>query len=224
MHKNWIFTIILFLSSSLFAAPAFNQPLAKESYRDTVASFYGIANPQNLIILPVVGYQQTEDCTCGPAAVMSLLHYYHRLSDKEMTKRTELKIAHEMGTKRLNGTSPEQIVIWLRAHGFKAASGTRGSIKMLKENLERGQPTLVKWADWGGHWSVVAGYDTKAKSYLDDKDTMFFADPAAQYDNVKTMNGLIRFNPDRFASMWVDYQYSHPRHLVRGIYIIAVPK
>ena len=43
-------------------------------------------------------------------------------------------------------------------------------------------------------------------------------DPAAHFNNVKSVYGLSAINPDRFQYMWQDSKG------VKGIYIIAYPK
>ena len=49
----------------------------------------------------------------------------------------------------------------LNQHNFKVTWGENGSLDMLRGNLARGVPTLVEWIDWGGHWVIVVGYDTR---------------------------------------------------------------
>ena len=222
MRKSLLIGFLFFWSSLSLAVPTWSWA-DHAKFREEVASFYDIPNAKDFIILPIAAYQQTEDFTCGAATVMSLLRYYNRLTDQEMNRQTEIRIAAEMKTNKIKGASPDQITRWLKAHGFKVISGEHGSIKMLKNNLKRGIPTIVCWSDWGGHWVLVTGYDARAKSYLEDKDTIFFADPASKYNNVKNIHGLTAFNPDRFASMWVEYQYFKPGRLIRGVYIIAMP-
>jgi predicted double-glycine peptidase len=222
MKNHIALTIVLaFLTTTVVANPLPKK--ASIDYQNKIAHFYGLSSSKNLTFLTVKGYQQTEDYTCGPAAIMSILHYYGKLKDSEMNHATEMKIAKEMGTSAEIGTTPQQIITWLKQHDFKVTSGENGTIEMLRANLEKGIPTLVEWADWGGHWVIVTGYNAQGKTIHDEKDTIFFADPSARFDNEKSIYGITTFNPDRFASMWFDAQYFNPGHLVRGIYIAAVP-
>lgn len=186
-------------------------------------NFYALKPSPRFIHLNIKGYQQTEDYTCGPAAVMTILRYYNKVTDAQMTKATELRIAQEMGSSSKVGTSPGQIAHWLKQHGFKVTLGTGGTIGMLKDNLHKGIPTLVEWIDWGGHWVVVNGYYTGGHSIHEGKDTLFFADPSASYVNTYSPDGISSFEADRFNSMWFDAQYFRPGHIVKGIYIIATP-
>ncbi len=227
--KSFVLVMLLIFSapSIAFQANIANKnTTALDKHRNEVAHFYGLKSVKNFILLPIKGYQQTEDYTCGPASVMSLMNYYGMLSSKQMNKTTELKIAKEMGTTKEVGTSPQQIINWLEHHGFEVKSGENGTVSMLQDNLKKGIPTIVEWIDWGGHWEVVTGYNAVGKTSDEDKDTIFFANPSAHFENanIKFINGITIFNPDRFASMWFDAQYFNPGHLVKGIYIVAVPK
>lgn len=224
-----LLTFVLMFSSSTFAYQinmANQGAVASESYRNQIAHFFNLKSVHNFTLLTVKGYQQTENYTCGPASVMSLMNYYGMLKDDQMTKATELQISKEMGTNDDVGTLPQQMITWLEKHGFEVKSGVNGTVDMLRDNLKKGIPTIVDWIDWGGHWEVVTGYNAIGKTVDDDKDTIFFANPAANFDNknIHFINGITSFNPDRFASMWFDAQYLNPGHLVKGVYIIAVPK
>lgn len=169
-------------------------------------------------------YQQTEDYTCGPAAVMSLMRYYGLLEDKQLTKKTELNIAKEMGTTKELGSSPQQMANWLKNNGFNVKTGLNGTLTLLQKNLSKHIPTLVEWIDWGGHWVIVTGYQAARKKSKQAQGLIFFADPSARYNNENTPHGITTFNPDRFVSMWFDAQFFNPGHLVKGVYIVAVPK
>jgi predicted double-glycine peptidase len=216
---------IAFLSCALpiYALPANNFSVSPDR-GNQIAHFYELKSADHLTMLNMKGYQQTTDYTCGPATIMSILHYYGILKDNQMNHETELKIAKEMGTTAKTGTRPEQIVTWLKQHGFDVKTGKNGTIEMLQDNAKKGIPTLVEWIDWGGHWAAVSGYNSVGKTFAEDKDTIFFADPAAHFDNTKVMNGMTAMNPDRFFNMWFDAQLFNPGHIIKGIYITAVPK
>lgn len=198
--------------------------VAIASKEDKIMSTFHLTTTNSLYILDVKDYQQTEDYTCAPAAVMSILNYYGFIHSNELNKNTELHIANEMGSSPSNGTSPKQIVDWLNKNGFNAKSYTNGKISDVLKYLYKGIPVLVEWIDWGGHWVVLSGYQKLGKSIDDDKDTMFLTDPSAHSNNVESIYGLTAINPDRFQSMWFDAQYFNPGHVVYGIYIVAFPK
>jgi hypothetical protein len=162
-------------------------------------------------LLDVSSYQQTTEYTCGPAAVVSLLHYLGREGD-------EMTIAEEMGTSTTTGTNPEQMASWLDSHGFEASWHQEGSLELLRANLAGNIPTLVEWSDWGGHWVLVIGYDTRNTEDLMD-DVIIFADPYDRHDDYK--DGLTWFNAQRFYYMWYDALLFGT--VMRRVYITANP-
>jgi hypothetical protein len=145
-------------------------------------------------LLKVNSFQQTTEYSCGPAAVLSLLHHYGRSGE-------ELRIAEEMGTSTQTGTTPEQMSNWLNNNGFQASWHEEGSLEMIRENLANNVPTLLEWSDWGGHWVLVVGYDTRNTESISD-DVIIFADPYDRHDDAK--DGLTWFNAERFYYMWYD--------------------
>jgi hypothetical protein len=170
------------------------------------------ASSKTLVMLPLRAYQQTTSYTCGPATLLTLLHYYHRDGD-------EMKIAEEAKCSKEKGTTPQNMVAWLESHGFDVKWGEHGSLEMLRENLAKGIPTIVEWIDWGGHWVTVVGYDTRGTENPRD-DVIYFADPADGIDGMR--DGLTSFNARKFNSMWFDaFLFDRPMFKV---YIIATPK
>jgi hypothetical protein len=164
-----------------------------------------------LTFLDVDSYQQTTEYTCGPSAVLTLLSYYGRTGD-------ELTIAGEMGTSTLTGTTPEQMAVWLDNHAFGASWHEEGTIEMLRENLKNNIPTLVEWSDWGGHWVLVIGYDTRNTDDPMD-DVIIFADPYDRHDD--NVDGFTWFNAQRFYYMWYDALLFE--RVMKNVYIQATP-
>ena len=149
---------------------------------------------QGFTLLETDSCQQTTEYTCGPAAALTLTRYYGMKGD-------EMTIAKEMGTSTTKGTTPEQMAAWLNKHGFSASFHEYGNLDTLRNNLKKQIPTLVEWSDWGGHWVLVVGYDTRNTETISD-DTIIFADPYDRYDDKK--DGLTCFNAERFYYMWYD--------------------
>lgn len=207
-------SVLVFITDIVFATEIQNP----ESITLNINNFYAL-NPKNIKLLTVSGYQQTTNSTCGPAVVMSLMHYYNLLSKNQLTQATELKLAKEVKTNSHTGTKPKNMAIYLRHHNFNVKLGTNGTIDMLIKNIDHGIPTIVEWIDWGGHWVIITGYAINSNG----KTQLILADPAVHYDNITSINGLNIFDADRFNSMWFDAQYFAPGHLVRGIYIVATP-
>ena len=194
----------------------------------SAANYYEMTPNPWYVSLGVKGYQQTDDATCGPAAVMSLMHWYKLLGDKDLTKETEMRIAGEMGTGDMKspqpGTTTEQMVSWLEKNGFTVTSGEDGSLELVRRYLNQGIPVLVEWIDWGGHWVVATGYHAAYESPEKGPDTIFFADPSSHWANPNNPDGISSFNAWRFRDMWFDVQYLKPGQITRNVYIIATPR
>jgi hypothetical protein len=164
------------------------------------------------IALDCKSYQQTTNYTCGPAAIMTLMRFYGKLSPREMNRATELKIAGEMSAKPGDdgGTTESQVENWLTTHGFSVESGQRVTTDMIVDNLKRGTPTLVGFSR---HWILAKGFHKGATA---DKDEIVFADSCC---NVTVISR------DTIDYMWLNSQRpaNHCRDNV-GIYIVARPK
>lgn len=171
----------------------------------------------SLAFLPIRGFQQTTEYTCGPAIIVSLLKYYGM-------EGNELTMAKEMGTRPGSGTHPLAMVNWLKGHGFdvewgEETLGDGSGMKMIRKNLEAGIPIIVEWIDWGGHYGLTVGHDNRGTPSVDD-DVLLLADPYDRYDEVA--DGITVFNAERFYYMWFD-AHCFDRPMTR-VWIKAVPK
>lgn len=206
-----VWVALLVLLSSLFAAgPIASGPAADDEGRHKCER--AAATSATRLVLPIRAHQQTTSYTCGPASILTLLRYYKRDGD-------EKRIAREAKCTAEKGTSPQNMATWLEANGFDVVWGEGGTLRLLRDNLARGVPTLVEWIDWGGHWVVVVGYDARDPDTASD-DLILLADPADTHDGVK--DGLTEFNAARFQAMWFDaFLFERP---MRGVYITATPR
>ncbi len=210
--------VLVFTASMLISFTACNKKEASyNSSPESASSRYYVLDVSAKIprpgftYLPVNSYQQTTEYTCGPAAVLTLLQYYGRSGD-------EMTIAREMGTSTTTGTNLQQMADWLQAKGFKVTSGEGGSLGLIRSNLAKNIPTLVEWSDWGGHWVLAIGYDTRNTEDLMD-DVIIFADPYDRHDDHN--DGIDWFNAQRFYYMWYDALLFGK--LMKRIYITATP-
>ena len=123
--------------------------------------------------LRCVSYHQTTGYTCGPAVAMTLMHYYGLLSSGDMNKKTEMRIASEMGAEPNGGTSVSQLVSWLRSKGLSVDSGQNISSAEIINNLKKGIPTIIGFND---HWILAKGYNKGSSSTYQNQDEITFAD------------------------------------------------
>jgi len=186
-----------------------NQAGASDYY---ITDIYENVNRPGFVLLNLKAYQQTTDYTCGPASALTLLHYYHRDGN-------EMSIASEMHTSASTGTTPENLATWLGNNGFNVNWGENGTLEMIRQNLANNIPTLVEWSDWGGHWVLAVGYDTRNTEDPMD-DVIIFADPYDRHDDL--VDGINWFNAQRFYYMWYDALLFD--RVMRRVYITATPE
>jgi hypothetical protein len=163
--------------------------------------FYHQCNTDSLTILPrFKTYQQTTEYTCGPAALVMAAYYRGEYLN-------ELTVAAEAGTTESNGTSTEQMVNYLAANGWTVRSSLTepnlGSLKFIKRQIQKGNPVMVEWVDWAGHWQVVIGYDDMGTPANEADDVLIMADPYDTSDHLQDGYGIIQ--ADRFQYMWFDH-------------------
>ena len=161
-------------------------------------NFYDMQPSPSFISLGVHGYQQTFDYSCGPSSVMSLLHWYGALADKDMNQETEMRLMQGMHCDPNFGTRSQDMAAWLNDNGFDAEARVNGTVEQLVGHLKDGFPVLVEWLDWGGHWVVLTG---AFLSHDDRESTLFFADPAAHWYSVDNPSGISSFSASRFGDM-----------------------
>ncbi|HWQ63834.1 MAG TPA: C39 family peptidase [Methanospirillum sp.] len=153
------------------------------------------SSDENLTLIKVPSVQQSTEITCGSAAALDNLLYYGSTGD-------EMSMAEEMGTVPVYGANVVQMAKLFTDRGWTVHSSTTdgdGDLALLQNNLKAGVPTLVAWADWGGHWMVVTGYDTMGTDTVVD-DVIIFADPYDVTDH--NQDGYYRFPAARFYSLW----------------------
>jgi len=208
-HNSQIFLVII--SATLLSG------CNSANYKSTPSGEYWIRGIQvdiprhGLTLLNLKAFQQTKDYTCGPAVVLSLLRFYGRNGE-------ETTLAKAMSTNDKIGTTPENMARWLQNNGFIVNWGERGSLKMIQENLSKNIPTLIEWSDWGGHWVIAVGYDTRNTPSIDD-DVIIFADPSDIHDDIP--DGITWFNAQRFDHMWYDSLLFGK--LMEKVFITAIP-
>lgn len=74
-------------------------------------------------------------------------------------------------------------------------------VQWVLGHLENGNPIMVEWADWDGHWQAIIGYDTMGTPSLGD-DVIIFADPYDTSDHWQ--DGYYYYPAERWFYMWKD--------------------
>ncbi len=163
--------------------------------------FYRMSSTSSLTLLSKFKtYQQTTEYTCGPAALVMAAYY-------RGTYLNELEVAAGAGTTEELGTSTEQLVNYLQSTGWQVRSSLTepnvASLKFLKRQLNKGNPVMVEWVDWAGHWQVVIGYDDMGTPGNESDDVLIVADPYDTSDHLQDGYGIVQ--ADRFQYMWFDH-------------------
>jgi hypothetical protein len=179
-----------------------------------------LSSNDHLTVIPLKSFrQQVTNYSCGAVAAMTVMSYYGKPANN--TDAEEILIAHEInpGVSEKTGVNPEQLASWFNRRGWNASWKTGGSREMLLANLKAGVPTIVEWIDWGGHWVVVVGYDTRGTETVWD-DVILFADSVDCHDD--RVDGITYANYGEFDAMWFDAHY-FPENMQDRAYVVAVP-
>ena len=198
---------------------ALDVPLPPPRYYTGIDSDI-LHSDSNLTVLPLKSVrQQVTNYSCGAVAAMTVMSYYHLPVSN--TDAGEVRVAHEIyeNVSEKTGLNPEQVAAYLTRQGMNATWGTGGTQDMLRKNLKNGVPTMVEWMDWGGHWVVVTGYDTRGTESVWD-DVIIFADSVDCHDD--RIDGITYFNYGEFDAMWFDAHYFRPEMRDR-VWVVAVP-
>ncbi|MDD4137420.1 MAG: C39 family peptidase [Methanoregula sp.] len=196
-----------------------DRPLPEPRYY-TGINFDTLKSNDHLTVIPLKSYrQQVTNYSCGAVAAMTVMSYYGKPANN--TDAEEILIAHEMNRNVTDrtGINPEQLSSWFSRNGWNATWGTGGSRQMLLDNLKAGVPTVIEWIDWGGHWVVVVGYDTRGTENIWD-DVIIVADSVDCHDDRE--DGITYANYGEFDAMWFDAHY-FPDNMSNRAYVIAVP-
>lgn len=163
-------------------------------------NFYSMRNSRSRVILShFKTYQQTTEYTCGPAALVMAAYYRGTLLN-------EMEVSAAAGTSETYGTSTEQMVNYLKSTGWTVRSSLTepdaASLQFLRSQLIQGNPVMVEWVDWGGHWQVLIGYDDMGTPDMEGDDVLVMADPYDTTDHLQ--DGYYIVPAMRFAYMWFD--------------------
>lgn len=195
------------------------SPLPEPRYY-TGIDFDTLKSNDHLTVIPLKSYrQQVTNYSCGAVAAMTVMSYYGKPVNN--TDADEIRVAHEMNRNVTDktGINPEQFATWFNRNGWNATWKTGGSRQMLFDNLKAGVPTIVEWMDWGGHWVVVVGYDTRGTETIWD-DVIIFADSVDSHDD--RVDGITYANYGEFDAMWFDAHY-FPDNMRDRAYVVAIP-
>ena len=90
-------------------------------------------------------------------------------------------------------------------------------VMWLTGHLRAGRPILVEWADWGGHWQAIIGYDSCGTPWMKD-DVLILADPYDTTDHLQ--NGYYLYPLERWFYLWSDTRIASKPHQLQPYVVV----
>ena len=90
----------------------------------------------------------------------------------------------------------------------------------IRETLDAGNPIMIGWNDWGGHWQVLIGYDTMGTETTQD-DVIIVADPYDTTDHNQDGYGI--YGAERFLYNFTFYNFFDEAELNDMCFLVAKP-
>lgn len=172
--------------------------------------FYNLTSTDSLTILSnFKTIQQSSEWSCGVTSALMVLEWYGLR--KEHTEETLAKL-------RPNGLEPgatslsQLIAIFDGLSGFDCYSAIDAgqevydifTLEYIQKTLSNGDPIMIGWNDWGGHWQVIIGYDTMGTEATQD-DVIIVADPYDTTDHNQDGYGI--YPAERFLYNFTFYNF-----------------
>lgn len=172
--------------------------------------FYNMTSTDTLTILShFKTIQQSSEWSCGVASALMTLEWYGLRGGY-----TEESLA----SLRSNGTTPEatsltqMIEMFDGVGGFTCYSAIDAgedvydifTFDYIQETLAAGNPIMIGWNDWGGHWQVIIGYDNMGTETAQD-DVIIVADPYDTTDHNQDGYGV--YPAERFLYNFTFYDF-----------------
>ena len=176
-------------------------------YYNHLDFFNGNITPTLKIIKKFKTYQQSTDFTCGAASLLMVLNHWN------IVDKNELDLAKEMGICSFDDTEkgfykcyPAAIEIAVKNRGIKTVPQQKfetpeSFAEFVKKQIMVDSPILVEWCTWGGHWTVIIGFDdmgtTDVSNYV-----LIMADPYDTTDHCQDGYVIVPF--EKFFYEWFD--------------------
>lgn len=172
--------------------------------------FYNLESSDTLTILThFQTQQQTSEWSCGVSSALMVLNWYGRLGEHN----EESLAAYRSNGLAAEATSLRQLMeIFEGVGGFDLYSTYDCAdtvyevftFDYIQQTLAAGDPILIGWNDWGGHWQVLIGYDTMGTETTQD-DVIIVADPYDTTDHNQDGYGV--YSAERFLYNFTFYDF-----------------
>ena len=181
-------------------------------------------------------YQQTSDYTCGPACALMVLEHFgiKNISEATLAKEMNSTSLDNRNTDGSAGTSTDQMVNAFKSRGFNVTSSFDTQDKeglsfqssldfanYIKEQLNANNPIIVENVEFGGHWTVIIGYDDMGTLDATNNHVIVMADP---YDtDSHHQDGYVIRSMERFFPTWFDKLYFPKNQKVQQYLTVSLP-
>lgn len=172
--------------------------------------FYNMTSTDTLTILPrFKTIQQSSEWSCGVASALMVLEWYGLRGDYNEQTLAQLRPqADEPGATSLS----EMVAMFEGVGGFECYSAIDAgedvygvfTFDFIRETLAAGNPIMIGWNDWGGHWQVLIGYDDMGTETEQD-DVIIVADPYDTTDHNQDGYGV--YPAERFIYNFTFYNF-----------------
>lgn len=199
----------------------------KDSPYFNTLDFYNMTSTDTLTILSKFKtQQQSSEWSCGVTSALMVMNWYNMLGDNNESTLAQF---------RSNGLTPgatstrQAIEIFEGVGGFDVYSTfdcgddvySVFTLDYIKATLADGNPIMIGWNDWGGHWQVIIGYDTMGTETTQD-DVVIVADPYDTTDHNQDGYGV--YGAERFLYNFTFYNFFEDAELNDMCFIVATPK
>ena len=170
--------------------------------------------------------QQSSEWSCGVASALMTLEWYGLRGDYNEETLAAL---------RPHGTEPgatslsQMIAMFDGVGGFTCYSAIDEgedvygifTFDFIRETLAAGNPIMIGWNDWGGHWQVLIGFDDMGTETTQD-DVVIVADPYDTTDHNQDGYGV--YGAERFLYNFTFYNFFEGDELNDMCFLVAVPQ
>jgi len=172
--------------------------------------------------------QQTSEWSCGESAALMVLDWYGKLGDWNEASLAALR--HPLNQADYNGypgtTLLQEMDIFKGVGGFALTTTydkPEGlSPEEIRQYLAAGDPILICWNTWGGHWMVIIGYDTMGTETTLD-DVLITADPYDTSDH--NQDGYVLYGAERVLENFTTFNiFTEDEGGNDNLFIVAVPE
>lgn len=185
----------------------------KDSQYYPTNDFYNMKSNWSLHILShYKSFQQTEEYSCGCAAVLSVFDCYW------IDGYDEMSICESIWASELTWTSPDWIIsfideIWLKHFNHTGDDNHFSTPEDFEDyiivKIDSWFVTLVDWLDWWWHWQVIIWIDTMGTEDVYD-DVLIMADPYDTTDHNQDWYYVVPLA--RFFYMWEEGSFTETKY------------